>query len=302
MTSTIQAPSLSDQRLRFIRAHRQAFGVETSLYPLELFEDFIAQLDDGSVVALEASCKIEADRLFPARFLAFIKPPFKNSLAQTLKFYHQVENRVGVQLNYDLLQQFLGTSFDFSKVYRSTVGVDLRQNLADSSLKMHIRFEDYPEKIVQALALDRSDYSDEIRAIALQTVPQIGFDFYFDGRSEIEMYLELTEDQFQQPHMRALLEQSFPQAVLEPLEASSIFHIGLSKANSDPVLYYQLKDKDDLLNYFTVNDIAHKVHGFYQHQEVNPEMWVGVAQQELLNTRIDQIRLYYHQSFNGHKH
>ncbi len=93
------------------------------------------------------------------------------------------------------------------------------------------------------------------------------------------MYLELTEEQFQQPQIRAMLEQSFPPAVLKPLQVSSILEIGLSKANADPVFYYCLKDKKGLLNYFAINDTTHKVHAFYQHQEVNSEMWVGVAQQ-----------------------
>ena len=297
INSAIQTPSLSEQRLRFIRAHRQAFEVEASLYPLEIFEDFIAKLNDDYVGSLEASCKIESDKLLAARFLAFINPPFESSLAQALEFYRQVENRVGVRLNYDLLQQFLGESFDFSKVIRFTVGVDLRQNLADSSLKMHIIIENYPEKIATALALDGNQYCEALRWMALQTVHLVGFDFYFDGRSEIELYSELTEEQFQQPQIRALLEQSFPPAVLKPLQVSDLFYTGLSKANADPVLYYRLKDRKNLLNYFAINDMARKVHAFYQHQEVLAEMWVGVAQQELLNSRIETIRLYYYKSF-----
>lgn len=297
VTSSIQTTSLSDSRVYFIKAHRQAFEVEPSLYPLEIFEDFIAKLDDDSVSSLEASCKIEADKLLAARFLAFINPPFEKSLAQALKFYGQVENRVGVRLNYDLLQQFIGKSFDFSKVGRFTVGVDLRENLADSSLKMHIILDNYPEKVATALALDGNQYSEALRGIALQAIPQVGFDFYLDGRSEIELYVELTEEQFQQPQIRALLEQSFPPTVLKPLQVSETFHIGLSKANTNPVLYYNLKDKKDLLNYFAINDMARKVHAFYQHQEVLAEMWVGVAQQELLNSRIENIRLYYFKSF-----
>lgn len=297
VNSAIQTTSLSDQRVYFIKAHRQAFEVEPSLYPLEIFEDFIAKLDDGSVSSLEASCKIEADKLLAARFLAFINPPFEKSLAQALKFYRQVENRVGVRLNYDLLQQFIGKSFDFSKVRRFTVGVDLRQNLADSSLKMHIVLDNYPEKVATALALDGNQYSEALRWMALQTVSLVGFDFYLDGRSEIELYGALTEEQFQQPQILALLEQSFPPAVLKPLQVSDLFYIGLSKANANPVLYYHLKDKKDLLNYFVINDVARKVHAFYQHQEVRAEMWVGVAKQELLNSRIENIRLYYYKSF-----
>lgn len=301
MTSIIQASSLREQRLKFIKAHQTAFEVE-SLYPLEIFENFIAQLDDAVVSALEASCKIEADRLWAARFLAFINPPFETSLALALQFYRQVEARADVQLNDDLLQQFLGASFDFSKVHRFTIGVDLRENLADSSLKMHLILADYPEKIATALALDGKNYSDTFRWIATQTVHLIGFDFYLDGRSEIELYAALSEQQFHQPPVRSLLEQSFSSAVLKPLQGSDQFYTGLSRANADPVLYYHLKNKKDLLSYFAVNETAQQAHAFYQHQTVLPEMWVGVTQSELEKSRIDQIRLYYYQSFQVQNH
>ena len=132
----------------------------------------------------------------------------------------------------------------------------------------------------------------------LDAIPQIGFDFYLDGRSEIELYAELIEERFQQPEMQTLLQQMFPPFALAPLKGSDIFHIGLSKANTSPVLYYQLKDKQDLPNYFAINDKAQQVHAFYQHQDVLRHMWVGVAQSELEKSRIDQIRLYYFQSFS----
>lgn len=296
MTSIIQVSPLREQRLRFIKAHQMAF--ETNhLYPLGIFEDFILQLDDAVVPTLEASCKIEADRLWAARFLAFIKAPFETSLALALQFYHQVEAQPDIKLNDDLLQRFLGNSFDFSKVTRFTLGLDLRDNLADSSLKMHFILVDYPEKIATALELDGRNHSDAFRWIAMETVHLIGFDFYFDGRCEIELYAALSENQFQQPAIRSLLEQSFSTAVLNPLQCSDQFYTGISKANIDPVLYYHLKNRKDLLSYFSINETAQQVHAFYQHQEVLSEMWVGVTQSELEKSRIDQIRLYYYQSF-----
>jgi LynF/TruF/PatF family peptide O-prenyltransferase len=296
MNSIIQTRLLSDQRLYFIKAHLQAFEVDPSVYPLKIFEDFIAKLDDDCVFSIEASCKIEADKLLAGRFLVFLRPPFESSLAQTLKFYNQVESLVGVQINLDLFQKFLGKSFDFSKVFRSTLGIDLRENLADSSLKMHIMLNDYPEKIETALALDGNCDLDKFPWIDMQKVNLVGFDFYLDGRTKIEVYAALAEEQFRQSQIRALLEQSFSPAVVKPLEVSTMFYVGLSKANENPVLYYSLKDKKDLLNYFAINDTAHKVNAFYQGQEVIPEMWVGVAQQELVNSRIENIRLYYYYS------
>jgi LynF/TruF/PatF family peptide O-prenyltransferase len=288
--STVQESLIREQKLHFINAHRQAFEVEP-LYPLDIFQDFITKID--GIDLIEASCKIEADKLQAARFLAFYSQQIERKLPEILTFFRQVENRVDVQINYDLLKRFLGKSFDLSKIPKITIGVDLRPNIADSSLKIHFRIDDYPEKIETALALDGNN-SVALRWIALQTVPQIGFDFYLNGRSEIELYCELRDDQFQQPDIQAFLKQTFPPFVLEPLKVSSAFHIGLSKDNAEPVLYYYLKDKKDLLVYFSINDTAQRVHAFYQNQPVLSKMWVGVAQGELQKTKIENIRLYYY--------
>jgi len=293
ITSDIQTLLLRDRRLHFIGSHRAAFEVEP-LYPLEIFEDFVAKINEDC--GIEASCKVESDKLIAGRFLIFFAEELEDRLAKILDFFRQIESRADVQINYDLLQQFLGKTFDFSKVKRLTTGIDLRHNIADSSLKIHMRLENYPEKVHTAWVLDGNS-SAALPWVKLQAVPQIGFDFYLDGRSEIELYAELKEEQFQQPDTQAFLKQIFPLPVLQPLQAADIFHIGLSKANADPVLYYLLKEKKDLLNYFAITDTAQKVHAFYQHQATLPYMWVGVTQKELQQSRIENVRLYYHQSF-----
>ena len=74
---------------------------------------------------------------------------------------------MGVQLDYSLLQRFLGDNFDFSKLEVLSAGIDLRTNLADSSIKMHIRIGDYPEKLATAFVL--SDGAAVIISVVLLT-------------------------------------------------------------------------------------------------------------------------------------
>jgi LynF/TruF/PatF family peptide O-prenyltransferase len=301
IADVIQKDRIKEQKLQFIRNHQQAFDVEP-IYPLPLFEDFVTSIKGDC--DLEASCKIESDKLIASRFLLFFKDKaqeWQKYLHQSLTFFSQVENRVGVQIDYSLLHQFLGSNFDFSKVGTFTTGIDLRKNLADSSLKIHFRIEDYLEKLETSLALSGDSISSLIKELPsyplTKLIPQIGFDFYFNGSSEIELYLEVGEDNFQHSEIKKFLWRRFSTMALEPLKASSMFHLGLSKANNAPVLYYHLKNKKDLVNYFNLNDMGQRVHGFYQHQDVGAVMWVGTAQKELEKTRIENIRLYYYKSF-----
>lgn len=164
------------------------------------------------------------------------------------------------------------------------------------SLKIHIRIKDYPEKLETAFVL--SDGAADSNSNYLSGfVNLIGFDFYFNGNSEIEIYAEVQEDDFFKPETINLVWRHFPDSVLKPLKASNLFFTGLAKANNNPVLYYSLKDHQDLTNYFKLSDTAQRVHSFYQHQDILPNMWVGTAQKELEKTRIENIRLYYYQSF-----
>ena len=294
IVADIQKNALKEQRIQFIRNHQQAFDVEP-IYPLRLFEDFVMSVEGDCTI--EASCKVELDKLIASRFMLFFEDQaqeWEKYLSQSLAFFKQVESRVGVQLDYSLLQKFLGHNFDFSKLEVISAGLDLRKNLDDSSLKMHIRIKDYPEKIQTAFALsDGAADSNHLSGF----VNLIGFDFYFAGKSEIEIYAELQEDDFFKPETINLVWRHFPNSVLKPLQASNLFFTGLSKANHNPVLYYHLKDRQDLTNYFKINDTAQRVHDFYYHQDILLNMWVGITQNELEKTRIDNIRLYYYKYF-----
>ena len=294
IVDVIQKDRIKEQKLQFVRNHQHAFDVEP-IYPLPLFEDFAASIEGDC--GLEASCKIESDKLIASRFLLFFKDKtqqWQKYLNQSLTFFSLVENRVGVKIDYSLLQQFLGSNFDFNKVTVLSAGIDLRNNLAESSLKMHIRIKDYPEKLNKALFLT-SDSEDLIPVRQFLSV--VGFDFYFNGNSAIELYPEVQEEDFAKPETQDLVWRHFPKFVLEPLKVTSLFGFGLSKANKNPVLYYHLKNRQDLTNYFKLNDTAQRVHSFYQNQNILPQMWVGTAQKELEKTRIENIRLYYYKSF-----
>jgi LynF/TruF/PatF family peptide O-prenyltransferase len=302
IADVIQKDRLKEQKLRFIHNHQQAFDVEP-IYPLPLFEDFVMSVEGDCTI--EASCKVELDKLIASRFLFFFKDQaqdWPSYLSQGLSFFKQVEKRVGVQLDYSLLQAFLGTDFDFSRVKTFTTGIDLRrESLAESSVKIHFRIEDYIEKVETAISLSGGEFGfldDFPKKFLARYIPQTGFDFYFDGRCEIELYFEVAEDNFDDPNVNRYLWSKMPSVALAPLQDTAVFHLGLSKANTNPVFYYQLKKyKRNLLDYFRLNDAAMRVDSFYRNQDTDYGGWVGVALEELEKTRIENIRLYYYKSF-----
>jgi LynF/TruF/PatF family peptide O-prenyltransferase len=102
IADVIKKDRLKEQKLQFIRNHQQAFDVEP-IYPLPLFEDFVMSVEGDC--SLEASCKIESDKLIASRFLLFFKDKaqqWQKYLYQSLTFFSQVETQVGVQIDYSL--------------------------------------------------------------------------------------------------------------------------------------------------------------------------------------------------------
>ena len=286
-------------KLHFIGAHKSAFDIEY-LYPLDIFEQLVAQTEE---CGLEVSCKIEGDKLYPARFnLTFGRKRLPDFFKQVLDFFYQVEGRVGVTLNYELLQEFLGDNFDWSKVEALQTGVDLRQEMASSRLKLVFRIKDYPEKLEKAASLNSDCDTPGFRALFSYSSLVIGFDFYLDGRSEIELYPEIYKEDFQQIEVQQKLLQVLPPSALQPLEACKTIGVGFSKANpGNKLVYYYLEDKNNFLNYFLANDLARKVHAFYQQQPVSNRIWVGVSERELSGGIIQNINLYYHRYFGSDK-
>lgn len=312
-TSIFQENYLREKNLQFIRAHQIAFDVEP-IFPLPLFEEFVANAEGDC--GIEASCKIEVDRLIASRFLLFFDKSDKavspaNKLAKVLDFFHQVENRVGANIDYNLLDQFIERPNCLNTVMPISCGVDLRSTLSESSLKTHFRL-DFLDQPVTSM-LDLIDFAlslsclDDSSMDLLNTfnvyiprhklIPQVGFDFFLNGSTEVELYLEITEEYFNNPQVWQALQYRFSEKILSPLEKSGIFHIGLSKANSNPILYYRLKNKQDLPRYFSTNVTAERVVSFYQQQTTQPHMWIAASEEDLNKQKLDSVRLYYYSNW-----
>ena len=310
LTAVLQQNHLREKRLQFIRAHQEIFDVE-SVFPLPLFENFVVNAEGDC--GIEASCKVEADRLIASRFLLFfdkideaVSPASK--LAKVLNFFNQVENQVGVNVNCNLLYQFVEIPKCLSTATPISCGVDLRTTLSESSLKTHFRLDFLDQPV--ASILDLIDFAllqsslDNSSMELLNTfdkyiprhelIPQVGFDFFLNGFTEIELYLEITEEYFKHPQVWRALQDRFSEKILSPLERSDIFHIGLSKANTNPVLYYRLKNKNDFSEYFSPNTTAERVVSFYRQQATLPHMWVAASEQDLEKHKLDNVRLYYY--------
>lgn len=283
-----------EEKLRYIGNHKQAFDIEP-LYPLALFEEFVATTGD---CLIECSGKIKQDQLYPARIdLQFSDKQHFRNIHASIDFLKRAASRTDVNLDLDILSTFLAGNFDYTKVQTVLLGIDLRHHLSESRLKLFIRIGDYPEKM--ALAKHLCNINQESEALLRSDTLHIGFDFYLDGRSAIELYPELKKDELNQPAIYHHLKTMLSPEALKPLPLCSLFGIGLSPANEANVLYYHLENIQDFLSYFPINDTARRVHDFYLQQEGSRKMWVALSESEMQAGKINNVNLYYSKAFTS---
>ncbi|MEA5500196.1 LynF/TruF/PatF family peptide O-prenyltransferase [Limnoraphis robusta] len=307
INSRFQQNNLREQRLQFMRGHQYFFDV-TPDFPLPLFEKLVVELEGSSIV--ELSCKVQEDRLLAGRFLIFSDQIFSNqenfwhkSLVQALNFLDSIESRVGVQINRSSLQQFLAAHITSGKIIGVTIGLDLRPELKDSSAKIHIMVSENSEDLVSmAIALDGGYYPLELVQTILKDCRMIGFDFFLNGHSEVELYTYSSRKKDglhnnQGKSTRSYIRKNFSQKVSSLLDASDFFMAGFSRANVSPVLYFGFDDLRDVKEHFLFNVLGDRVYDFCRSQDSITITWIGVTEQDLEVNRLDDFRIYYRRNF-----
>jgi LynF/TruF/PatF family peptide O-prenyltransferase len=302
LSPVLQNNRLRDCRLQFMHAHQEAFDV-TPDFPLPLFEKLVTALEESCVI--ELSCKVESDRLLAGRFLIFPnrQDVWSKSLAQALEFLDLVESRVGVEINRDSLEKFLAAHINSGKIVAVSIGLDLRPELKYSSLKMHFGIRENSAELVKtAIVLDGGHYPVELVQVLLKDTITIGFDFFLNGASELELYTGSSIKQDNLHNNRGVstlyyIRKNCSRKVSSLLDVSDGFIAGFSKTNVSPVLYFGFEDIRDIKKYFLFNSLGDRVYDYCHSQDSISLAFVGVTEQDLENNRLENCRLYYRKEF-----
>nr|AZB51087.1 AcyF [Anabaena sp. UHCC-0232] len=277
-----------NHNLRHINEHKQAFDIEY-FYPLDIFENFAEQAQDWGV---ECSCKIDNDRFYPARFNFFPNKFTFEEVSLVFDLFRRVETRCDVKLDYQTIHKFLGNNFDFSKVTKIVTGVDLREDFSASRLKFWFWIDNYPEKLETAISLlgDRED----LRLLYVNNSWLVGFDFYLNGKSTIELYPSMSKEESQKVDVKLKLAKVLSAPALNILDNFSSVLIGFTQTNQDRLIYGYLINPNEFIDNLH-NDIANRVHSFYRDKKVLNTM-ICFKEKELITGSLDNFNLYYQMS------
>ncbi|QOV23248.1 LynF/TruF/PatF family peptide O-prenyltransferase [Anabaenopsis elenkinii] len=277
-----------NHNIRYINEHKQAFDIEY-FYPLDIFEDLAGQAQNWGI---ECSCKIDHDRFYPARFNFFPNKFTFKEVSLIFDLFRRVETRCDVKLDYRTINKFLGNNFDFSKVTKIVTGVDLRENFSASRLKFWFWIDNYSEKLETAISLvgDRED----LRLLYVKNSWLVGFDFYLNGKSTIELYPSMSKEELQRLDVKLKLSQVLSAPAFNVLDNFSSVLIGFTQENQDRLIYGYLISPNEFIDNLQ-NDIANKVNSFYRGKNVLNTM-ICFKEKELIAGSLDNFNLYYQMS------
>ncbi len=305
ITSITSSPGENrhQENLRYIEQHKEIFDIENS-YPLNLFEEFIGKQRKGKGGSIACCCNIDKNRYYPSRF-AYLSPGYASDpkmklldIEDFLAFSRRIEERPEFEINRRLLQQFLATGLDPSKVNMVTVAVDVRPELRHSRIKLYLTIRDYPEKIAIATSLcgEQRDWGKLIVNGELL----VGFDFFFNNQAAVEVYPTFYSNDLQRPDVQAYLTSTLPPKALPLLKESGALQIGISDENDSDVLYFtNLKSPNSAVDYLN-NQMVDRVHAHYRNRAFN-NLYLGIPESEFSASYIQRVKMYYHMNDFLHK-
>ncbi|WP_414567368.1 DUF5838 family protein [Nostoc sp. CCY 9925] len=284
-----------EENLRYIEDHKQIFDIENS-YLLNCFEEFIGKQRKDKGGSIICCCNVEKDRLYPARFYYLCEVHVSDAtklldIEDFLVFCRGIEERPELQINRQLLQQFLATGLDTSKVDMVSFAIDVRPEVRHSRIKLYLTIKDYPEKIATAIKLcgEQRDWKNLI----INGMLLVGFDFFFDNRSAVEVYPTFYPTDLQRSDVQAYLTSILPVKALPLLNESTCVQIGISDQNDSDVLYFAgFKSPNRAVDYVG-NEMVKQVHSHYRNR-VFHDLYLGMPESEFFADSIQRVKMYYH--------
>lgn len=302
MTSAFHYHSLRDQRLQFIRSHLDAFDVEPS-FPLPLFEEAILAIEGSCGV--EPACNVAGNRLLAADFqVANYGQTWPRSLADASKFLDQVERRIDIKINRNLLDQFSALYIGSRKIENNTIGIELHPQLQDSFIKIYMHIhpgENNGDLVMTAMALDGTQYSPELTEVLMRDVVVIGFNLFLDGRTNIEIWAGSPGGKHQIQgnfgrYLTAYIQKNFSHKVISLFNISDLFVASFSRKTIDPLLYFQFFNIKEIPQHFRFNSLGDKIYNFCQSQDCITYAAVSAKERDLESSQLENYSFIYNKS------
>jgi LynF/TruF/PatF family peptide O-prenyltransferase len=241
---------------------------------------------------LERSCKIEGSEVFPARFYVWYhNQDHLKSLDLISHFFKGVAECPEANINFSLLEDILEKDIDLNKVMQIIAGVDLRSEIKDSRIKFWMRIVNYPEKLYQVLSMH--GHTKTVMGLLIKNDLLFGIDCYFDGRTNIKLYLGFKQDDLENPSVLNKLSNAFSDKVFDLVNKSRMLFVTLKQERKlEKILHFSPYDMDPFLDLLG-NHVLKETNQRMKIGDLDVPELVSLYEREINNGKIKNANIYY---------
>ena len=263
--------------------HKKLFNIKESK-TLTLFE----KLMEGQFV--ECSYKLSSGKIYPVRFnLFFPQKENKTAFEKTINFFKELSKEQTINLNYSILTSLFKKSFDLNKVQRILLGVDFREKLKESRVKIYFIISNYPSKTEEILKINGKN--KEILSLINKDLLLFGIDFSFDGKTQIKIYphinfKELNEDIFLKKHFKSIFKKR-----KNLFKNTHHTYISFKTPNFDKIIYFKPINQQKFIE--SLNNKIIKKYSDTTLKENFKCGYISISEKELKKEDISNFTFYY---------
>jgi LynF/TruF/PatF family peptide O-prenyltransferase len=275
--------SLNELAKRKYLFHKKTFNIKQTklLSSLE-------KLMDGQFI--ECSCKVMSNKVYSSRFnIFFSKNENKTTLGKCFKFFEDTSKENNIYLNYSILRSLFNKPFDINKIKRIILGVDLREKIKDSRIKIYFALYDYPPKVEEILKIHGKN-KDILNLINFDDLG-FGIDFSFDGKTQIKIYPRISSSSL---HNNSFLKKNFKyifkkrQLFFKNIES---LYISFKKPNFEKIIHFKSNKWEEIINLLN-NNTLNKYTKFLLKNKFKLR-YVSVLEKEIDKESISNFTFYY---------
>jgi LynF/TruF/PatF family peptide O-prenyltransferase len=182
------------------RAYREAYGVP-STPAVEAFEELMA-LPHRNV---EYSAKVEESRAHQNRMTVTFDTGIPGRLRAIRERLDRIARLPGAVLDLTHFDRIM-RGLDLARVTLCIFGLDARDRVGDSRLKVYWSIIDQPGKVRELLAAHGGD--DSVRRLVREGLLLVGIDMTLGGASRLKLYPKYTPADLEDPAVRVVLQET----------------------------------------------------------------------------------------------
>lgn len=278
--------SPSGQQFLKYLTHRQKFSIKENIH-LKLFEELLLR---NHAYELECSCKVEKEIIYPARFnLWFTNHQHEKNLQSILAFIEKVSELNKIEFSFDLFNKIYTQNIDLTRVCQLIAGIDYREKLQNSRIKIWSIIKDYPKMMDYVFSLSGS--KAELESLCVNDELLFGLDFSFNGSSKLKTYLLVDEKQLKDPGIQKKMARHFSEKVQSLMFSSDRVHISVKPEHNNRVLHFLLKDYDPFIKRLKHKNMEYTTDKIVRGTKL-PHIILSLDEKEI-ETEIRRFNVYY---------